>query len=292
MPHTAHTAHARLRAAYTGEHITAARQGIGHIGDLGLDRCTVPQQRLRTLLATYLFDGAIAGTSIVSRLTHYSLTMSPRIDDLVVVTDCPTNVLGYLVPSGEETGAIGLPGLRLNQVDGNETYRLVHLPTGARMTVTDQHRGVFDDARFGVYTRDTGDGYRWWTPDVPLHATEQHMLQFNPSPSKGVAAILRALAMRLDARDIAGRWAIGHWFSDPLQRATPTSFHDFRGRRLVGAGRRWHLQWDSYPYPKDLISMLLDETIGLPGVTATAAGKAHDLHLNGHTLRIQSSVDR
>ncbi|MGC5322410.1 hypothetical protein ACPXB5_27190 [Micromonospora arida] len=98
--------------------------------------------------------------------------------------------------------------------------------------------------------------------------------------------------MRFDARDIAERWAIGHWFSDPLQRPKPTSFTDFRGRRLVGAGRRWHLQWDSYPYPKDLISMLLDETIGLPGVTATEAGKAHDLHLNGHTLRIQSSVDQ
>ncbi|QKW12248.1 hypothetical protein [Verrucosispora sp. NA02020] len=245
---------------------------------------------MRALLATYLFDGAVAGASIVSRLTHYSLTMSPRIDELVVVSDCPTNVLGYLVPNGEGSGSAGLPGLRLSRTIGTGTYQLVHLPTGARMTLTDQRRGVFDETRFAVYSRETKDGYRWWTPDVPLAATEQHMLRFNPTPGGGAAAILRALAMRLDARDVAGRWAIGHWFCDPLQRPKPGNVNDFRGRRLVGGGRRWHLQWGGYPYPTDIVGMLLDEAIGLPGVTVAKAGPAYDLHLDGHTLRIQSGA--
>jgi hypothetical protein len=288
MSNSLRSARARVRAAYTGEHIVAARQGVGRNGDLGLDRCSIPQQRLRTLLATHLFNagdtGVLVGTSIVSTLTHYTLTMSPRFDDLVVVAECPTNV-----PNGVGKDTAELPGLRLSHLDDNETYRLVHLPTGARMTVTGRRRTLFDDTCFASYSRASRDGRRWWTPDVPLTPTERDSLRFNPVPPDGVAQILRALVTRLSARDVSGRWAIGYWFYDPLRRPKATGFNDYRlRRRLIGAGPHWHLQWNGYPYPKDVAAMLLDTTAGLPGIKATGTGRYFDLVLGGETLRIQS----
>jgi hypothetical protein len=43
-------------------------------------------------------------------VTHYDLTVSPRPDNLVLITPTPSNVLDYLVPRGRYAG---LPGMRL-----------------------------------------------------------------------------------------------------------------------------------------------------------------------------------
>lgn len=48
-------------------------------------------------------------------VTHYDLVLSPRADNLVLITPTPSNVLQYLVPRGRP---MGLPGLRLEKNNG------------------------------------------------------------------------------------------------------------------------------------------------------------------------------
>jgi len=256
-----------------------------------MDRCTVPQQRLRTLLGTHLFNAGdistLVGWSVVSTLTHYTITMSPRFDDLVLVADCPTNVLGYLVPEGDGTYVSELPGLRLSDTDGQETYRLIHLPTGARMTVTGQPRTVFDRSRFVAEAGMSKAGRKWWTPDVPLARAEEEMLRFNPVPPDCVARIIQALVVRLSAHDPRNMWAMGYWFYDPLRRPNlPSGGRTLR--RLIGAGPNWQLQWTGYPHLTDIVAMLTDDVFGLHGVTVESTRHYVDLNLDGETLRLQA----
>jgi hypothetical protein len=241
MSRSPRTALARLRAEYTGEHPTAARQGVGRNGDLGMDRCTPAQQQLRILIGAHLFNAGqiscLAGSSFVHTITCYTLTMSPRYNELVLIAECPENVLGYLVPRGRGRTP-ELPGLRLLACDDWQTYRLIHLPTGARMTVTGNRRADLQDLSTQLATTCPDQWLSdWWTAEIPLTSAEQTSLRINPTPPADIAQMIRAVVVRLSARDPAGGWAMGNWFYDPLRRAErPAGANDGHERRLIGAG--------------------------------------------------------
>lgn len=296
MPHRG--SFARVRAEHTGEDRVTARQGV-HRSGLGLDLCTPAQQRFRTLLSQHLFNAGDLSTlpylSMVHILTHYTLLMSPRYDNLVLITDAPANVLGYLVPEGTNRSpgpSMAIPGLRLAWVSGADysdgpDYHLVHLPTGARMTVTAQKRTLFTNR--GISDIQCPSGYAWWTTSAAVTREEQDQIMDLVTPPNGVAAIVNALVVRMRARDPQGRWAMGNWWNDPLQRSgRPCGCHR-SNRRLMPGGRHWLLEWCGYPFASDVAAMLSDQGFGLPQA-AIAPGKNHfTITVNGDVLRIQNT---
>lgn len=288
----------RFRADRTGEDPVTARQGV-HRSGLGLDVCTPAQQRLRTALGQHLFNGgdksALPYPSMVHILTHYTLLMSPRYDNLVLITDAPANVLGYLVPEGGSRRAgpsMSVPGLRLEHVTGarcsdGPDYHLVHLPTGARMTVTPQQRTFFEN-RPSNGSR-CPSGYAWWTSDKPVTPDEQEQIQDLVTPPTGVAGIVNALVVRIRARDPRHRWAMGNWWNDPLRRpGRPCGCERSSNRRLMPGGRGWLLEWCGYPYAADVAAMLADPGFGLPQATITAGSGDFTIAMGQDVLRIRN----
>lgn len=287
----------RVRAEHTGEDRVTARQGV-HRSGMGLDSCTPAQQRLRTLLGQHLFNAGDASAlpyrSMVHVLTHYTLLMSPRYDDLVLITDAPTNVVGYLVPGGSKGKpgpASEIPGLRLDWVSGADRsdgpdYHLVHLPSGARMTVTAQRRTSFTDRR--ISGPGCSSGYGWWTTEDGLTSDEQDQLLDLVTPPNGVARIISALVVRMRARDPQGRWAMGNWWNDPLKRPGRPCGCYRASRRLMPGGRHWLLEWCGYPYAADVAAMLSDSEFGLHQATVTLGGDHLTITVDRDGLRIRT----
>ncbi|MEV4348894.1 hypothetical protein AB0J83_30930 [Actinoplanes sp. NPDC049596] len=287
----------RVRAEHTGEDLVTARQGV-HRSGLGLDECTPAQRSLRTLLGLHLFNGgdksALPYPSMVHVLTNYTLLMSPRYDNLVVITDAPANMAGYLVPVGQARRpgpSSSIPGLRLDQITGarrsdGPDYHLVHLPTGARMIVTQQRRTRFESRQSNGTRRPSG--YPWWTSDIPV-TTEEHDRSMNLlTPPDGIATIVNALVVRMRARDPHRQWAMGNWWNDPLQReGRPCDCHG-SNRRLMPGGRHWLMEWCGYPYAADVAAMLSDPRFGLPDATVTPGSRHFTITLGNDTLRIQN----
>ncbi|GIE35456.1 hypothetical protein Ait01nite_085010 [Actinoplanes italicus] len=287
----------RFRAERTGEDPVTARQGV-HRHGLGLDECTPAQHSLRTLLGQHLFNGgdksALPYRSMVHVLTSYTLLMSPRYDRLVVITDAAPNVVGYLVPNGQARRpgpSSFIPGLRLEQVTGahhadGPDYHLIHLPTGARMIVTEQTRTHFENRP--SHGSRCPFGYEWWTSDVPVTAEEHDQVMDLVPPPAGVAAIVNALVVRMRARDPHHRWAMGNWWNDPLQRpGRPCDFHE-SSRRLMPGGRHWLLEWCGYPYASDVAAMLCEPRFGLPGAEVTPGSGHFTITLGGDALRVRN----
>ncbi|MFB8081700.1 hypothetical protein [Streptomyces sp. NPDC056013] len=279
------TALARMR--FTGEREEGARAGVPRDGSLGLDTCQDGQRVLRALLALGLFNRWGLGDArppaqwSLHTLVAYDITVSPRHNRLVLVTDVPHNVAPYLFPSGD--GGSSLPGLRLKEFLGRHTYVGHHLPTGAELVVTGNHSGTWN----GRSRRSP----RWdfHEADQPLTTAETQRLAEVPAMSGDAALLLAGLAARIATRDPQDRWAMGNWFSDPLDR--PGWHNDGSaeryGKQLWGAGDRWTLRWNGFPYASDIAASLTFPLIGIPGATTHDEGGRLSVRLGRATLALE-----
>jgi hypothetical protein len=135
----------------------------------------------------------------------------------------------------------------------------VHLPTGARLTVTSDE----EPPACSQTSHEHGWKTRGWpTADVPLLQQEIDDLASLPPRSPDRTELLAALWSRLCVRDPEGRWAIGTWWSDPLPHRPWRDHGSGNQRRLWGTGEQWTLEWRGYPYEDDLIQALTDPAIG------------------------------
>ena len=267
MPHSTRRKAAATRAATSGERLRAAAAGINRGSRLGFDECTLAQTEFRAMLALHLFNcgkqSALPGRSLAHFLTWYTIIMSPRYDDLVLISSAPENVCGYLVQEDGDQEFNEVPGLRLESRGAHIfSLRLRHMATGATMTVTDNRNGRHGEAA------DPGRHWRRFaTLDMPLTDTEKRFLAGLPQPSPDARRLLAALVARFSATDQHRRWALAQWYSDPLRRpdAPKDRWADEISRRLAGDGDLWDLRWDSHPRPEDIVGALTDPVTGLAG---------------------------
>jgi hypothetical protein len=210
----------------------------------------------------------------MASLTHYDLTLSPRRDDLVLITSTPSNVLQYLVPRGK---SVGLPGLRLEEARA-DAFVVRHLVTGARMTVTDY-------ARVSPFGDDFEVPRRVWTVQHGLTSQEHEALVGLPPMTDDTLALLSGLLSRIGLCDPERRWALGNWFVDPLDRTLGWSRV---GRRLWGYGDWWELTWNSFPFHDDVAMALTDPQAGIVGAHAVQGRRGWDVRLGNAVLALRS----
>ncbi|MFC5639666.1 hypothetical protein [Streptomyces bullii] len=169
---------------------------------MGFDTHDPGQLRLRALLALGIFNGGRLqqwpGTWAMASVTHYDLVLSPRADNLVLITPTPSNVLQYLVPRGRP---MGLPGLRLEETTA-DSFLLRHVVIGARMTVTDRP----PISPFGG----DFDGDRVWNVQQELTAAEQEALADVPPMTDDASVLLSGLMSRIGLREPGRNWALVH----------------------------------------------------------------------------------
>ena len=284
-------AYADLRSSYTGESRVAARAGTSRDGSPGLDHCTARQRRLRAILALGLFndhDWAFAeyGWGCPS-VTRYNVTFSPRYDALVIISNTPVNVASRMVAA--HPGSLRVPGLRYNPAkeSSSETRHLIDIGSGAELMVTERPTGrqkplsegspVSSRPRLGSH----GVAHA-------LTTAEHKALAAIPAMTDEIETLLAGLAVRLNVRDQLGRWAMGYWFWDPLERPVRDSSMYRVERRLHGEEAVWELRWSSYPYVRDVAAMLTHPVIGVAGCSAVEVEDGYDIHLNGSLLALRS----
>lgn len=271
---TRHTV-AGIRACYTAETLPAAMAGVASGGNLGLDSCNPAQAELRALLALHLFNVGAAsvfpGHSFVFALSWYRITVSPRYNDLVLITDEPDTVIGYMVRQIQDVYFGELPGLRVESYDESPSgFRLRHLPTGATITVTADENGHL--ARATRCPADYRSG-RFANVHVPMSTSENDVLNRLAQPTTpDVRTLLAALVARFSAVDAQGRWAIGLWCRDPLRRPDPPEPPDRISRRLWGHGEEWEMRWNYHPRIEDISGALTDPVAGLRGAHVVRCG--------------------
>ncbi|MEW2253054.1 hypothetical protein AB0907_37740 [Streptomyces sp. NPDC006975] len=282
MPNSLRRRTAALRRRYTGELSEASGRAVrpSRTG-LGLDDCSPQQQRLRALLALGWFNTdphTPAGNWCAHGVFSYTLVPSPRHDSLVLYTNSAWGVVCWLVP-GEGDWPARIPGLRFESGDGY-TWRLRHLPTGSTLIVTEEH--------------DPGEAENGYEPpsrirrlSVGMTDAEYTALEKVPDMSPAATRLLGALAMRVSLRDPSETWAVGGWFSDPLDR-TPGRSVAYLERRLNGAGDEWELAWTGYPFPDDLAAALTHPTAGLPDTSGLRIRDGWALRHGSATLRLCS----
>ncbi|MFD3531856.1 hypothetical protein [Streptomyces sp. NPDC058661] len=276
-----------IRMGFTGERKEGATAGTPRDGSLGLDTCQDNQRTLRALLALGLFNRWGLGDARpparwgLHTLVAYDITVSPRHNRLVLVTDVPHNVAPYLLPRRD--GGSSLPGLRLKEFRGRHTYVAHHLPTGAELVVTGNHSGTWSG------NRRPSPRWDFHEADKSLTATERQQLKQVPAMSDDAAHLLAGLATRIATRDPQGRWAIGNWFSDPLDRPDrrDNGSTERYGKQLWGAGDQWTLRWNGFPYARDIAASLTSPLIGIPGATAHDAGDHLYVQLGRATLGLK-----
>jgi hypothetical protein len=244
---------------------------------LGFDTSDWGQLQLRALLALGIFNGGRLqqwpGMWFMASVTHYDLVLSPRPDDLVVITRSPSNVLQYLVPRGKP---MGLPGLRLEKTTAN-SYQLRHLVIGARMTVTDR-------PPVSPLTNDF-DGDRVWNIQQSLTGAEQEALAEVPPMTDDAAVLLSGLMTRIGLRDPRRNWALGNWFMDPLDRTSEWGGRP--GRRLWGHEGCWELTWGSFPFRSDVARALTHPQVGIAGANAVQVRRGWDVRLGDAVLALR-----
>ncbi|MGV9357715.1 hypothetical protein [Streptomyces misionensis] len=287
MPGSSRKSAARNRALYTGEKPAAAQAGIPRDHSIGLDTCCPEQCEFRALMALgYLnygvdYDGP-AGWYL-SVLSSYTITVSPRFDRTVIITDVPHNVAGRLLRG--PAGGGGLPGLRIEEYRGHESYILRHMPTGAQLVITANSSGKPVGTQKDPHIHGL-------TTSVPLTDAEKEELARVPGMTAEARRLLAGIFSRITTQDPYGGWAIGNWFYDPLKRPGWLDSPRRPGyRRLRGSGDSWELQWESVPYLNDLVSALTGPVIGIPGAEAMSTPDRLVISLGGATLRLHSPRD-
>ncbi|MFJ8919840.1 hypothetical protein ACIREK_10215 [Streptomyces sp. NPDC102415] len=273
MPESVKKSIARTRMGFTGEPKEGALAGIPRDGSLGLDACLPEQRTLRALLALGLFNRLGLGEARppawwgLHTLVAYDITASPRHNRLVLITDVPHNVAPYLLPGRE--GGSSLPGLRLEEFRGCNTYIARHLPTGAQLVITGNRSGTWSAAQR------PSPRWEFFPVNEPLTESERTQLEQVPNMDTDAMRLLAGLTTRIAAQDPQGRWAIGNWFSDPLRRPgwlNADGSEERYGKQLWGSAHQWSFRWNGFPYAEDVAASLTAPQVGLPGATAQDAG--------------------
>ncbi len=286
MPESVKKDIARTRAGFTGEPQLGALAGVPRDGSLGLDTCLPEQRTLRALLALGLFNRLGLEEARppawwgLHTLVAYDITASPRHNRLVLITDVPHNVAPYLLPSRD--GGSSLPGLRLEEFRGRRTYVARHLPTGAQLVVTGNPSGTWSA------TQRPSPRWDFFSVDEPLTKSERTKLEQVPDMSAGAECLLAGLTARIAAQDPQGRWAIGNWFSDPLQRPGwhNAGSEERYGKQLWGSAHQWSFRWNGFPYVEDVAASLTSPQVGVPGATVHDVGDRLDVRLGRTTLSL------
>ncbi|MET9930813.1 MULTISPECIES: hypothetical protein [unclassified Streptomyces] len=287
MPKSVEKNTALIRAGFTGERKEAARAGVPRDGSLGLDTCQDGQRSLRALLALGLFNRWGLGDARppaqwgLHTLVAYDITVSPRYDRLVLMTDVPHNVAPYLLP--DRDGGSALPGLRLKEFRSRNTYVAHHLPTGAELVVTGNHSGRWNG------NRRSAPHWSFHEAGKPLTSAEREQLKQLPAMTPDATRLLAGLVTRIAAHDPRGSWAVGNWFSDPLDRPGRRNDGSVEryGKELWGAGDRWALRWNGFPYARDIAASLTAPLVGVPGAVAHGAGDHFHVRLGRATLDLK-----
>ncbi|MFE6338845.1 hypothetical protein ACFVOK_37475 [Streptomyces sp. NPDC057798] len=279
MPHSHHRIWAAERSQFTGERNAAAALGITRSGDLGLDSPDPAQRRLRATLALAVLNcgknAAWLYETYLYELSLYTFVVSPRQDELVLISHAARNLAHRLLPGAHKDEVLCLPGMRLLD-DPDDAYRLIHLPTGGRLTTTTRSNGTGGGQSYP-------DG-SWKRADEPITPREAELLGALPSMTPDAEVLLAALTSRLWLRDPHGLWEIGCWFNPPSRRSRQTTRSRGHARRLDGSGDHWELAWTSYPYPEDLVAALCHPRAGLRGVQVASEGEV--THLLYGTARL------
>ena len=257
----------RDRHRYTQEKPRAISAGISHADGHGLDDCTARQRDLRAVLALYLFntEPVVFGrwprqTRIrperMSTITCYDSVVSPRHDQLVLVSHAPDNVIQYFGRDGHSP----IPGLRPGATErtarGCRCYDYVHMPSGALLTVTSDKLGP-DQNRVAL-ARSRADAIA--AGDAELTPAEQDDAKALPRMTADAKRLLAGLAVRTNLANPDDTWYLGAWF-------------DQERRRLIGEGDHWDLEWfGGYPSAHDLVECLTDRMIGIARVSARFLG--------------------
>ncbi|WP_371494540.1 hypothetical protein OG871_05355 [Kitasatospora sp. NBC_00374] len=109
-----------------------------------------------------------------------------------------------------------------------------------------------------------------------------------PEISEEAEQLLAGLVCRLAARDPHGRWAIGNWFSDPLERPGWANNGDVDRyeKQLSGSGDRWTLRWNGFPYSDDVAASLTSAPVCIPEAVAHVVDGHIDVRLGRAVLRL------
>lgn len=287
MPRSTGKALARTRMQFLSEPRQAAFGAAPRDGTLGLDTCSKGQRKLRALLALGMFNrpGAwqpFSGAAAwgLHTLIAYDIIVSAQFGRLVFITGVPHNVAPYLLPRPH--GVTRLPGLRLKEFLGPRTYLAHHLPTGAELVITGNRSGTWHGAPRPLSGRD------FRTISEPLTEAERLQLAQVPEMSDEAERLLAGLVCRIAARDPHDRWAIGNWFSDPLER--PSRHHgsasDRYEKQLSGSGHRWTLRWNGFPPADDVAASLTSAPVGIPGAVSRTVGDQVEVGLGQAALRL------
>jgi hypothetical protein len=184
-------------------------------------------------------------------------------------------VVGRFRPSLDLPDAAGgLPGIRLVAITPTshgmlaDTYELVHLPTQATLSITQQERhrdpAVPNEAAIAQVMRN----FNRYTADVPLLPVEEDLLAGWPTMSPDAERLFAGMVARLNLTHPKRLWGIGLRYWDPCRRELGRpALSDLKGdgRRLWGEGDYWELTWDSYPFIGDLVSAVTDPLVGIAG---------------------------
>jgi hypothetical protein len=220
-------------------------------------------------------------------VTSYNVTFSPRFDTLVIISNTPVNVASRMVAA--HPGSLRIPGLRYNPAKecSSETRHLIDIESGAELIVTERPSGRQKPSAAGSLAP------RQWLLDPHgvsdlLTAAEHKALALIPEMTDEIETLLAGLAVRLNVQDPLGRWAMGYWFWDPLQRPERDNSMVRVERRLRGENAAWELRWSAYPYVRDVAAMLTHQVIGVAGCSAVAVEDGYDVHLNGSVLALRA----
>ena len=275
---------ARSRMAYSGESYQAAFLGIPNDRSHGLDSCALRQRELNAILALGLFnrgdEGAFPKRWTISALTWYTITVSPRWNQLVFIADAPRNVAQYLVP--DSVRYLRVPGIRLKGTHDAWSYAMEYLPTGAQLVVTGR-----SDGKLKGKLSTSAD--RMLSLDTPLTLEEKRQLEALPVMDAAAQILVGGIAVRMSMTDPGRRWSTGNWYWDPLQREQ--DLEDDRGdeiqRRLWGEGSEWEAQWTGLPYAEDVARALTDPVVGVAGAGLSTRRRHYEVSLNGSVLKIR-----
>ncbi|MFE6770132.1 hypothetical protein ACFVFD_14320 [Streptomyces fimicarius] len=297
---------AHIRKNYTDESYEAAFPGIGRklkalhgsstfdaavpsglqppAYDHGLDSCDEVQLNFRSIMALGLFNrgsiGAPPGKWDLSTLTWYTITVSARWKQLVLITNAPDNVMERIIPSGESS-VIGIPGMRLLRSHGR-TYVAHHIPTGAEIVTTSRADGKSS----GVHNPKASRSLPM--SDVPMNDAEERLASDLPSMDRNARQLLAGLVTRMSTADPHKKWATGNWYWDPLERSESECRRvEWPERRLWGAGCEWEMEWTGFPYPIDVARSLTDPVIGLRGSRLGKSRIFYEVILGSSVLRIK-----
>ncbi|MGW7032681.1 hypothetical protein ACWGFX_36675 [Streptomyces xanthophaeus] len=223
-------------------------------------------------------DAAWLSETALYELSIYTFALSPRYDDLVVISNAAGNIGNRLLPARGKREDLCLPGMRLVEYT-SDSMRLLHVPSGARMTTT---RNPADQGR----TNPVPDDW-WWRADKPLTSREEEALASLPSLTPDAETLLAALLVRFCVKDPAGAWDIGMWFNDRVGIPRSEKRTEGHARRLDGQADQWELRWTSLPFPQDLVAALTHPRAGLPGVRVIPAQSACEIRFGSAVLTLR-----